>query len=993
MPTENVTTKYKVDVSDLKKNITEANKTIKLANAEFKNATAGLDDWSKSADGLSAKIKEQNTIVEAEKKKLDALKEQLQRLIESQKTGQKVIDDLTAKHEEAVKIYGAESDEAKTYAKQLEQAEAAQERNAKAADELNLKIINQDTAVKKAAAQVQKFEGQLEELKNAEKKAGDESDDLSDSIGDVDKEAKATTNGGVSAFTVALGNLAANVITALIKKLGDLTKATKEAFLSFDEGRDAVIKATGATGDAADELTKSYAKVAKSVQGDFGDIGSALGEVNTRFEFTGEQLEQATTQFVKFADVTGTDAVTAVQLVSRAMADAGIDSSEYSSVLDYLAKAAQASGISVDKLAENLTKYGAPMRALGFDTKEAIAIFSQWEKAGVNTETAFSGMKTAISKWSAEGKDAKVEFQKALEQIAAAPDIAAATTKSIEIFGKKAGPDLADAIQAGRFEYSDFLSLLEGSEGTVAATYDETQSGADKAALAIQKLKVQAAELVNTFMEKYGPQISAAIDKISAALEKVFPVIESIINWLIKYLPPIAPYILAIVAAIAAYVTYTKLAAAAQWALNAAMAANPTGLIIAGITALVVAFIALWKRSEKFRNFWKKLWAHIQKAVNATVNVIKTAWDKIKKIATKAKTVIAAILNQIVDIFKAAWVAIKAVWSTVKPFFSAIWTAIKTTFSVVSTVLGGFFKAAWEAIKLVWGVAVEFFTLIWNGIKAVFSVVASVLGGFFRAAWNSIKVVWDLVVGYFETIWKSIKAIFSVVGNVLTGNFRDAWNGIKSIWNNVTGYFKSVWNGIKSIFGNVTGFFKRAFTDAWNAVKSVFSGVGEFFGGMWDTIKEQFTAIGSAIGDAVGGAFKSVLNGALSTVEDVINGGIKLINGAIKIINKIPGVDIDKIKEVKFDKLAKGGIVSKPTVAEIGEAGDEAVIPLENNKRGLKRIAALLANELEGGVGSSGNTPGGTVYNFNQTNNSPKALSRWEIYRQTRNLINAAKGV
>ena len=64
---ENFTAKFRIDVSDLKKGIEEANKQIKYANAEFKNAVAGMDDWSKSADGLSAKIKQQQAAVEAEK--------------------------------------------------------------------------------------------------------------------------------------------------------------------------------------------------------------------------------------------------------------------------------------------------------------------------------------------------------------------------------------------------------------------------------------------------------------------------------------------------------------------------------------------------------------------------------------------------------------------------------------------------------------------------------------------------------------------------------------------------------------------------------------------------------------------------------------------------------------------------------------------------------------------------------------------------------------
>ena len=236
MPEQNVTTKFKVDISDLKKGISDANKSIKLANAEFKNATAGLDDWSKSADGLTAKIKQQNSIVDAEKKKLDLLKEQLDRLNKSQKDGQKVIDDLNDKYNEAVKEYGAASDEAKKYAKQLSDAQAAQERNAAAAEDLNIKILNQDTNVKNAAAQLGKYETALDDLKNGTENAEGATDKFGKSIDDVNKESKNATQEGLDAFTVALGNLASNVITAVINKLGELGTAVKDAFIEFDEG-------------------------------------------------------------------------------------------------------------------------------------------------------------------------------------------------------------------------------------------------------------------------------------------------------------------------------------------------------------------------------------------------------------------------------------------------------------------------------------------------------------------------------------------------------------------------------------------------------------------------------------------------------------------------------------------------------------------------------------------------------------------------------------
>ena len=459
---ENVTTKFKVDISDLKKNISAANAAVRQYRAELKNADAGMEKGEKTVDSLTKKIEAQSKIVEQEQAKLDALKDELKRYEETVQKGETIIADLTEKHRKAAEQFGETSDEAKKYAKELREAQTAQEKNTKKVDELRTAIINQDTVLKNSQHQVEVYKNDLDELGKEEEEVGEKAED--------------TASGGLSAFGVALGNLAANAITAVIDKLGELAAAAVNAFESFDEGRDNLIKATGAVGDAADEITAAYSKTAKSVRGDLGDIGSAVSEVNTRFGFTGDKLSSVTEDFVKFADITGTDATQAVRLVARAMGDAGIDADNYSELLDQLAIAAQASGISVDTLTESLTKYGAPMRALGFDTAESIALFSSWEKAGVNTEIAFSGMKKAISEWGKDGKDAREEFKKTLDEIAATPDIATATTKAIEVFGAKAGPDLADAIKGGRFEYSEMLKVLEGSSGTVENTYEETQS-------------------------------------------------------------------------------------------------------------------------------------------------------------------------------------------------------------------------------------------------------------------------------------------------------------------------------------------------------------------------------------------------------------------------------------------------------------------------------------------------------------------------------------
>ena len=977
MPEQNVTTKFKVDISDLKKGISDANKSIKLANAEFKNATAGLDDWSKSADGLTAKIKQQNSIVDAEKKKLDLLKEQLDRLNKSQKDGQKVIDDLNDKYNEAVKEYGAASDEAKKYAKQLSDAQAAQERNAAAAEDLNIKILNQDTNVKNAAAQLGKYETALDDLKNGTENAEGATDKFGKSIDDVNKESKNATQEGLDAFTVALGNLASNVITAVINKLGELGTAVKDAFIEFDEGADNVIKATGATGAAADELTKSYANVSRSVLGDFSDIGDALGEVSTRFGFTGKELEDTTTQFIKFADITGTDAKKAVELVSRAMNNAGIKSENYSEILDQLAKASQTSGISVDKLAETLTKNGATMRQLGFNTDETIAMLAQFEAAGVNSETALAGLKTAVKNWANEGKNANDEFHNVVDAIRNAPDEISGTQAAFDAFGNKAGTELAEAIRTGKFAYDEYLADLAASQGTVNATYAETQDGADKAKLAVQNMKTTAAELVNNFLEKYSPQIEKAIEAVTKTLDKLAPKVEAGIQWLIDNLPLIEAGVVGIATAFAAWkitgiitAVTTALAgmsaaevvaAAKTWLLNAAMAANPIGLVVTAIAALVAAFVVLWNKSEKFRNFWKGLW----KEIKATVE---------------------KYIGAVVDFFKNAWERIKLVWSVVSAFFEAIWNGIKAIFEPVIDWFKEKFENAWNAIKTVWLFVHTFFEEIWNNIKAIFEPVIDWFKEKFETAWNTIKAIWTVVTEFFGDIWNGIKETFSSVGDWFSEKFETAVNNIKAVFSVIKNFFSGVWDGIKSVFGGVADWFHDVFSKAWQKVKDVFSTGGKIFTG---------------IKDGIVNAFKTVVNGIIRGINKVIKIPFEKINSMLDVIQGIEVLGVEPFKWLsgrlgipQIPELEKGGIVKNRSFIA-GENGEEAIVPLEKNTGGLRKIATLLADEMQrsGNVIKGNNSNTVNNYNFNQTNNSPKSLSRYDIYRQTRNLINAAKGV
>ena len=860
---ENVTTKFKVDVSDLKKNITTANNTIKLLNAEMKNISAGMEKGAETADTLAAKMQKQSQIVDAEKSKLNALKSQLQRLVQVQESGTGVVADLTNKYRQAAEQYGENSAEAKKYLQELNKAETAQDKNAAAIERLNVQIVNQDTAVKNAQAQVNSYANALENMQSESDDAANDTDALNKSLDGTESDAK-KAGGGFTVLKGVLADLIANGVKLAIKAFTDLGKAAVTTYKDMEKGSDNLIKATGATGASAKDLEKSYKNVSKNIVADFGDIGAAMGEVNTRFGYTGGELEKATQQFLKFADITGTDATNAVQIVSKAIEGAGLDSKEYTVLLDQLAVAAQASGVSVDTLADGITKNGATMRSLGFDTSETIAIIAQMEKAGVNTETAFAGMKKAAAEWAKDGKNPREEFQKTIDLISNADSDTKAAEIALENFGNKAGTELADAIRTGRFEYSEFAKTVTGSSGTVNKTYEETQSELDKVKLATQKLKVSAADMIDKVVTKYSPQIQKALEKAMSITDKLFPAIEKGFKWISKNGGTVASVIVGIGSAIGVFVAATSGVTALKTAFTglwAVMSANPVGLVVAAIAGLVTAIITLWNTNEDFRN----------------------------------------------------WVI--GAWETIK---SAVETAI--------TAVAEFFQSAWDGVELV------------------------------------------------------------------KEEFAAAWENIKSVWSTAGDFFAGVWTTIKGKFTSVGTWFETTFTTAWTNIKNVFSTVGDFFGGIWDTIKSKFTNIGTKVGQAIGGAFKSVINSVLETVENTINAVPDAINGAIDILNKIPGVDIDHLGYVELPRLAKGGIVDKSMLANIGEAGKEAVIPLERNKAGLKEIARLLANEMPAINGASGKG-GDTVYNFTQNNTSPKALSRYDIYRQTKNLIRAVKGV
>lgn len=978
---ENVTTKFKVDVSDLKKNITAANNTIKLLNAEMKNISAGMEKGAETADTLAAKMQKQSQIVDAEKSKLDALKSQLQRLVQAQESGAGVVADLTNKYRQAAEQYGENSAEAKKYLQELNKAETAQDKNAAAIERLNIQIVNQDTAVKNAAAQVDSYANALSSMNGDAAQAQSGAEDLSNSFDDVNDSAEDTTGGGLTAFGVALANLAADIIASAISKMKELITETVKVGETFDTSMSNVGAISGATAEEMDALREKAAEMGANTKFSASQAADAFGYMAMAGWKT-EQMVDGIDGVLDLAAASGADLATTSDIVTDALTAMGLQAGDAGHLADVMAAASSNANTNVEMMGETF-KYVAPVAgSLGYSIEDTATAIGLMANAGIKSSqagTALRGALTRIAKPSKEAQEAMLKLGLATET----------TTKAID--SKK--------LEAAQNKVNDRTLSLEKSQiayNTVLNKYGAESTQAQSAAISLQKAQnalAQAQEEVKREQEGtiVTTQLNSKLITDEQGNMRDLSDVMSILRDSFKDLSA----------------DEKAQAASSLFGQNA----------MSGMLAIINA------SDEDFN----KLSSAIQNADGKAAEMAETMQDNLGGDVTKAKSNLESFqlmlyrkfepslrkgveaLNKLIDKFK--WLItnsdkVKKKLEPIAPVITGIGTAIATFLVIInkSAIIGAFVTGL-TAIKTafvgLWAVMAA------NPIGIIVSLVAGLVAAIitlwntnedFRnwviGAWNGITTAFtnakDSIVSGFE----GAKEIFFFGIDQIKENFNVALESTKTAWSTVKGFFSDIWTDIKTIFANTGTWFKTKFTTAWTSIKNVFSPetVGEFFSSVWDTIKSKFTSIGTKVGDAIGGAFKSAINAVLQTVEDAINAVPDAINGALDVINQIPGVDIPSMGYVELPRLAKGGIVDKSMLANIGEAGKEAVIPLERNKAGLKEIARLLANEMPAIGGINGGAKGGTVYNFTQNNTSPKALSRYEIYRQTKNLINAAKG-
>lgn len=424
------------------------------------------------------------------------------------------------------------------------------------------------------------------------------------------------------------------------------------AFSAVDEGVDTIVTATGASGEALDGLVASYETIATSIPEELGDVASAVGEVNTRFHTTGEELEGQTTLFLQFAKITGGDVVSSVDSADKVLKTFGKTSDDASGLLGMVAKAAQDTGINAQGLMDDVLANSATFKELNFSLEESVNFMALLDENGVESGTALAGLKKAVVNLTDAGMSESEALQTVIDKIKNAGSETEALTIAQETFGTKGAAEMATAIREGRLSLDDLSASMADYSTVVTDTYNNTMDGVDGATTAANAAKIAMSTLGETISDMLAPifqhltqllidakarfdtlddgqkQAIVTIGLIVAAIGPALVIIGKVITAVGTITTGVGSLVGFVGGTVVPLITGTVMPAlSGLWAL---MLANPISIVIAAIAAIVAAFVLLWNKCEGFRNFWINLFSSVKSTVVDAKNNVLSTFDRIK---------------------------------------------------------------------------------------------------------------------------------------------------------------------------------------------------------------------------------------------------------------------------------------------------------------------------------------------------------------------------
>jgi phage-related minor tail protein len=765
-------------------------------------------------------------------------------------------------------------------------------------------------------------------------KATDEASGIFDNIG------SSVQGLGTAALGVAAGGLA--ILGAGLVALGT---AAFNAGLTVDDAMDTIVVATGATGEELAALEESFATVFSSVPTDAGLAAEVIGTLNTRVDATGPALEDMAANLLEATRLLGGDAVTNTELFTRVLGDWGVGVEDGADLLDTFFIASQNSGAGLDSLMQQVVAFGSPLRLMGFDLETSIALFAKWEQEGVNAELVMGSLRIAAGQFANANIPLQEGLQNTMEAIMGAADESEALAIAMDVFGARAGPDMAAAILEGRFAIEDLLAVMQDSEGAIMETAAQTADFGE----------------MWTVVKN---QITLAIEPIGAAMmglvNNIMPLVQGAFAWFETNLVPIMIEVTNVFAAFFEGIISGE---------------DPIGDLANLVFELATIFgvsrdraVELFNSVITLRDTIPALIANVQAAIAPILDLVGefVKWQDVLAalgiaIAIVIIPAIASLVASLAPVILAALAIVAAIawvrtgwendWLGLATFYTDLWEgmirpALEQLWqwlqinvpAALETLKNYWLTVLLPAVQNVWGWLTNtlFPTLntLWIWLKDTITAALTNLGNFWRnVLLPAINEVWSF-------IQANIFPLFNALTNVYIAALKLELGLLKTFWDQVLlPAIQAVWQFIQD---NIVPIF-RDLIDLWIfGLKTELAILADF----WEeTLLPALQVVWGFLQDNIGPVLDSII-GRIGAFSDQIGGVVGAIQTLIGWLEDL-ATAIGNVNLPSFSTPGGNGFGGNNFTGDGGGAG------------------------FGGGFGGLGSGGGGTtINNFYQTNNN-----------------------
>lgn len=720
-------------------------------------------------------------------------------------------------------------------------------------------------------------------------------------------------------------NDSAATIGSKASAVGTACKSIGASFAPVSLGAQAMIKSTA---DAAMSFETAMAQVetiagnaSVSYQGKMMDMSNAIMQLSTDTGIAAEDVAVATygaisagvdvsksVEFVATANALAvggfTDMATSVDVLTTTLNAYGDKAGTAESISDKLITTQNLGKTTVNELASSMGKVIPAASAYGVSVDNLCASYVAMTKGGIATAESTTYMKSMLNELAKSSSNVGQILQektgKSFGQLmqsgyslADVIDILGQSVdgdseKFAQLWGStEAGTGALAILNGGTADFNNTLKEMQNSTGAAASAMDKmNDTSAHKMQVAMNDMKNAAIELGGAFAPVLSG-IASVVGVVARAFSSLPAPVKTVIAVIIGVIAVISPLLIAIgsvITLVGQIAPVLGLAKGAIAAINAVMLANPIGLVIAAIAALVAGFIYLWNNCEGFRNFWINLWENIKSVVSTAIENVKGFLSGIIDfISNNWQALLTLLVNPIGGAFMLIYNNcegfrnfVDGFISNVKSIVSDMWNAIVGFFQSAWNTISGVMQSIWDTIVSIWNSIVETVSPLLEAFKYLFDTI-------FQAIFIIAQRIWTSITQTIVNIWNNFVAFITPILETIKSLFDAAWNAIKTVvttvLNAIMSVVTSVWNTIKSVVTTVMNAIKSVVSTVWNAIKSVITSVlnavKSFVSSAMNSIRSSVVNIWSSMSSAV----SSGVNRIYSIIQGGFNKAVSFIKG------------------------------------------------------------------------------------------------------------------